>query len=82
MLIVNGVVRLVLALVSVARASIVVVALLFLRSGLTKLECVEELCSYYCPYDSWPRRSRCCVLVLTLCVLLSFSLLLLFEMCV
>ena len=37
-LIVNGVVRLALALVSVVRVSIVAVALSFLRSGLTKLE--------------------------------------------
>ena len=43
MLIVNDVIHLAIALVSVVRVSILVVALI-VRSGLTKLECFGELC--------------------------------------
>ena len=56
-LIVNGDVRLVLAVVSVVHGSVVVVALLLLRGCRVVLEYVEvvRLCSYYCSYDSWSR---------------------------
>ena len=43
MLILNDVIHLAIALVSVVLVSILVVALC-VRSGLTKLECVGELC--------------------------------------
>ena len=43
MLILNDVIHLAIALVSVVLVSILVVAL-FIRSGLTKLECFGELC--------------------------------------
>ena len=57
MLIVNGVVRLVLAVASVVCGSAVVVALRLLRAGLVVLEYFEvvRLCSCCCSYDSWSR---------------------------
>ena len=76
----NGVARLV-AVVLGALVAVVVVALLSRCSGLVVDECFEamRLCSCNCSYDSYTRGSFCCVLVLTLRVLRSLSLLLLFE---
>ena len=77
----NCAARLVLAVVLVVLVAVVVGALLSRRSGSVVDECVEamRLCSCHCSYDSYTRRSFCCVLVLTLRVLRSFSLILLFE---
>ena len=77
----NCVARLVLAVVLVVLVAVVVVALLSRRSGSVVDECFEamRLCSCHCSYDSYTRGSFCCVLVLTLRVLRSLSLLLLFE---